>query len=107
MSNTNQTYFDLKIHPKQIIEKMYFTQDEKDPPKLVATQIIKIVKSILEDFTYIKAIDEIFFTIEKSDENENYISKGHLVYENKNSHSTIESYYLFQKLVQTFGSILR
>ncbi|MDX1349987.1 MAG: hypothetical protein R3279_07065 [Putridiphycobacter sp.] len=102
----NQTYFELIVHPSEIIEKMVFKEDSRNPPKLVASQIIKIVKSLLEDFHYIKAIDEINFVINKQKGDENYISSGHIVYHNIDSHSTIESYFLFRNLMQTFGNFL-
>lgn len=105
-SDGNNTYFDLKIHPQQIIEEMKFKEDEVNPPKLVASQIIKIVKSILEDFTYIKAIDEMYFTIEKDTITNDYLSTGHIIYHNKNGNSIIESYLLIQNFLQTAGHLL-
>ncbi len=107
-NNTSQNnYFNLIIHPEQIVHKMNFKEDKNNPPKIVAGQIIKIVKSILEDFGYMSAIDEINFRIDKDAETNDYISSGHIIYHNRNSHSTIQSYYLFKNFIKTFGTLLK
>lgn len=104
--DNEERYFALEVHPQEVIDKMIFREDKTDPPKIIASQIIRIVKSILEDFTYLKAIDEINFTVAKDPKSDNYISNGHIIYHNSNSHSTIESYYLFQNFLKTFGTLL-
>ncbi|MFK8039006.1 MAG: hypothetical protein AB8B74_11995 [Crocinitomicaceae bacterium] len=99
-------YFALEVHPQELIDKMVFKEDENNPPKIISSQIIRIVKSVLEDFSYLNAIDEINFAINKDPKSDNYISSGHIIYENSNSHSTIESYYLFKNFIKTIGTLL-
>ena len=105
--NDHNNYFNLIVHPAEIVKKMTFKKDEDNPPKIIASQIIKIVKSVLDDFSYLSEIDEINFRIDKDEDTENYVSTGHIIYHNRNSHSTIQSYYLFKNFVRTFGALLR
>ncbi|MFK8045152.1 MAG: hypothetical protein AB8B72_06640 [Crocinitomicaceae bacterium] len=105
-SDSIKTYFELYIHPQQIIEKMVFREDLSNPPKLVASQIIKIIKTLLDDFSYLKEIEEVKFSISKDSNKSDFLSKGHIVFKNPDSHSTIECYFLLQRFIKSFGNLV-
>ena len=102
----NNYYLSLFAQPSKFIDKTFFQKDEMNPPKIIANMKINVIKTILDDFQYLKNIDTLSFDIFKENENEDFISKGSIVFKSQNSHSIISSLLLYQNFMNTFGIFL-
>jgi hypothetical protein len=102
----NNTFFSLIIHPNSILEKTFFKKDSLNPPNFVDGIKIGIIESLMDDMNFWNDVDYINFTITADSTSTDFISRGDVIYLEKEGHSIIESLVLFQKFIGSIGAFL-
>lgn len=105
-TESSTDYFSLKITPSLFLEHIDFVKDTLNPPGLVAQLKIGIIQNLMEDMDYFEAIERVDFSICDDENKTDFISKGTILFKEKNGNSMVESIVIAQDFIGTIGAFL-